>query len=554
MSDAAQDGERKPTKYIFITGGVVSSLGKGLTAAAIGWILERLGFTVSMQKLDPYINVDPGTMSPFQHGEVYVTDDGTEADLDLGHYERFTHATIDEHSNYTTGKIYRSVIRKERRGKYLGSTVQVIPHITDEIKDAIRAGSSRGEDVAITEIGGTIGDIESLPFCEAIRQFSLEVGPRDCVFIHLTLLPFLRASGELKTKPTQQSVGKLREIGIQPHILVCRTEKPMTDEMRGKISLFCNVRKEAVIEERDVDFSIYEVPVDLLKAGIHHQLLAHLDLEPRRELVVDDWYELLETVRSPKRSCEIAVVGKYIELHDAYKSIYESLNHAGITHSCKVRLRKVSAEQVGERGGPALLEGVDGILVPGGFGERGFLGKVEAIRYAREQRIPFFGICYGMQAAIVEYARHVCGLADATTSEFDDQAEHQVVDLMEEQKRISDLGGTMRLGAFACRLVEGTLSHQAYGARDIAERHRHRYEYNNRYRDMFVEHGLRVAGINEHLDLVEIVELPRDVHPWFVGVQFHPEFKTKPQTPHPLFRDFIGAAVRHRERAGGSGV
>ena len=536
------------TKYIFITGGVVSSLGKGLTAAATGWILERLGFRVSMQKLDPYINVDPGTMSPFQHGEVYVTDDGTEADLDLGHYERFTHATIDKHSNYTTGKIYREVIQKERRGDYLGSTVQVIPHITDEIKAAIRRGASSQPDVAITEIGGTVGDIESLPFLEAIRQFSLEQCPQDCVFIHLTLLPFLRASGELKTKPTQQSVGKLREIGIQPQILVCRTEKPMSPEMPAKIALFCNVRKEAVIEERDVDFSIYEVPVDLIKAGLQNQILEKLALTPRRELVLDDWFQLLETVKHPEHTVEIAVAGKYIELHDAYKSIYESLTHAGIANKAKIRLRKVAAEQVADQGPEALLAGVDGVLVPGGFGERGFEGKIATIRWARENKVPFLGICYGMQAAVVDYARHMCGIEKATTAEYAPHAEHRVIDMMEEQKTITQLGGTMRLGAFACHLAPGTISHEAYGQDLISERHRHRFEFNNRYRSQLAEAGLVIAGVNEKHDLVEIVELPRDVHPWFVGVQYHPEFKTKPQTPHPLFRGFVAAAVERQRK------
>jgi CTP synthase len=535
------------TKHIFITGGVVSSLGKGLTAAAIGWLLERMGLTVSMQKLDPYINVDPGTMSPFQHGEVYVTDDGTEADLDLGHYERFTHAQIDRNSNFTTGKIYRSVIQKERRGDYLGSTVQVIPHITDEIKAAIRLGASSAPDVAITEIGGTIGDIESLPFCEAIRQFSLEVGPKDCIFIHLTLLPFLRASGEMKTKPTQQSVGKLREIGIQPDILICRTEKPMTEEMAAKISLFCNVRKEAVIEERDVDFSIYEVPVNLIKAGLHDRILEQLDLTPRRELEVSDWYDLLETVKAPKHTIEIAVAGKYIELHDAYKSIYESLHHAGIAHAAKIRLRKVAAEQVATEGAEKLLAGVDGILVPGGFGERGFEGKIATIRYAREQGIPFLGICYGMQAAVVDFARQVCGIDGATTAEYAPESPHQVINLMEEQKKVSDLGGTMRLGAFDCTLTEGSISRACYGTEQISERHRHRFEFNNAYREQLTEYGLVVAGVNQKLDLVEIVELPQDRHPWFVGVQFHPEYKTRPQEPHPLFRGFVGAALARRK-------
>lgn len=536
------------TKFIFVTGGVVSSLGKGLTSAAIGWLLERHGLTVSVQKLDPYINVDPGTMSPFQHGEVYVTDDGTEADLDLGHYERFTHAEITKDSNYTTGKIYRSVIRKERRGDYLGSTVQVIPHITDEIKAAIRRGASANPDVAITEIGGTIGDIESLPFVEAIRQFSLEVGPHDSMFIHLTLLPFLRASGEMKTKPTQQSVGKLREIGIQPHVLICRTEQPMTDEMAKKISLFCNVRAENVIEERDVDHTIYEVPIMLLQKGLDRQILSHLELHPRQQVDLTDWNELLEAVIHPTCTVEIAVVGKYIELHDAYKSIYESLSHAGIAHKCKVRLRKVSAEQVADEGPDGLLDGVDGILVPGGFGERGFEGKIATIHHARTRGVPFLGICYGMQAAVVEYARHEAGIPDATTAEYTNDAEHPVISLMEEQKSIHELGGTMRLGAFDCALRPGTHSAEAYGLQKISERHRHRFELNNDYRDRLAAAGLTMAGVNEELDLVEIVEAPD--HPWFVGVQFHPEYKTRPLEPHPLFRDFVGAAIRRNQGNG----
>jgi CTP synthase len=534
------------TKYIFVTGGVVSSLGKGLTSASIGWILERHGLRVSMQKLDPYINVDPGTMSPFQHGEVYVTDDGTEADLDLGHYERFTHAVIDKDSNYTTGKIYRAVIQKERRGDYLGHTVQVIPHITDEIKSAIRRGAASNPDVAITEIGGTVGDIESLPFLEAIRQFALEQGPGQCLFIHLTLLPYLRASGELKTKPTQQSVGKLREIGIQPHILICRTEKPMTREMAEKISMFCNVYKDAVFEERDVDFSIYEVPINLMQSGLDRQILQHLGLQPRQQADVRDWQRMLETIKSPRHSVEIAVAGKYIELHDAYKSIYESLQHAGIAHSCRVRVRKVSAETVANDGPDQLLAGADGILVPGGFGERGFEGKIASIRYARSQQIPFFGICYGMQAAVVHYARDVLGIPDATTTEYSPACENPVICMMEEQKAIKDLGGTMRLGSFECRLKPGSISRRAYGADLIHERHRHRFELNNAYRARLEEAGMVMAGVNERLDLVEIIELPD--HPWFVGVQFHPEFKTRPMEPHPLFREFIGAAIERNAR------
>ncbi len=539
------------TKYIFVTGGVVSSLGKGLTSAAVGWILERHGLKVSMQKLDPYINVDPGTMSPFQHGEVYVTDDGTEADLDLGHYERFTHARVNKDSNYTTGKIYKSVIQKERRGDYLGKTVQVIPHITDEIKMAIRAGAapSQGEappDVAITEIGGTVGDIESLPFLEAIRQFSLEHGTNDCMFIHLTLLPFLRASGELKTKPTQQSVGKLREIGIQPHVLICRTEIPMEPDMAKKISLFCNVRPESVIEERDVAFSIYEVPLMLIDAGLDQRILAHLQLEPRSTVQTADWQRLLQVVKNPEHTVEIAVAGKYIELHDAYKSIYESLSHAGIANHCRVRIRKVSAEQVATDGPDVLLAGVDGILVPGGFGERGFEGKIASIRHARAHGIPFFGICYGMQAAVVEYARSELGIRDATTTEYDANATSPLISLMEDQKRTNEKGGTMRLGAFDCALKEGTRSHRAYGASLISERHRHRFELNNEYRERLQQAGLVMAGVNPKLDLVEIVEIPD--HPWFVGVQYHPEFKTRPLQPHPLFRDFVAAAIE-RQRA-----
>ena len=539
------------TKYLFVTGGVVSSLGKGLTSAAIGWILERHGLTVSMQKLDPYINVDPGTMSPFQHGEVYVTDDGTEADLDLGHYERFTHAPVTKDSNYTTGKIYKSVIQKERRGDYLGKTVQVIPHITDEIKMGIRAGAAGKDggpppDVAITEIGGTVGDIESLPFLEAIRQFSLEVGPNDCMFIHLTLLPYLRASGELKTKPTQQSVGKLREIGIQPHVLVCRTEVAMDPDMTRKISLFCNVRPENVIEEKDVDFSIYEVPLMLIESGLDRRILDHFALKPRKAVDTSDWQELLQIVKKPDHEVTIAVVGKYIELHDAYKSIYESLSHAGIANRCEVNVRKISAEQVADDGAAAMLQGVDGILVPGGFGERGFEGKIAAIAYAREHKIPFLGICYGMQAAVVQFARSELGLTDATTTEYDPNAANPVISLMEEQKRTNDKGGTMRLGAFECTLASDTNSHRAYGEETVLERHRHRFELNNDYRDQLAEKGLVMAGRNPKLDLIEVVEIAD--HPWFVGVQYHPEYKTRPLQPHPLFRDFVGAAVA-REKA-----
>ncbi len=535
------------TKHIFVTGGVVSSLGKGLTSAAIGLILERRGFRVSMQKLDPYINVDPGTMSPFQHGEVYVLDDGAETDLDLGHYERFTHAYLTGDANFTTGKIYQAVVRKERRGDYLGATVQVIPHITDAIKEAIEAGVSHEDvDVAITEIGGTVGDIESLPFLEAIRQFALERPPEDCIFVHITLLPYLRFSGEMKTKPTQQSVGKLREIGIQPHVLVCRTEQPMTEKMASKISLFCNVRREAVIEERDVDFSIYQVPTDLVAAGFDRILCEHLKLPTDGDTDLSDWHAMLARIKRIDKSCEIAVVGKYIELHDAYKSIYESLDHAGIANDVKVRLRKVKAEDLIDRG-TAVLEGANGVLVPGGFGERGMDGKIEAIRWARENGVPFFGICLGLQCAVIEFARNVLALEDAHSIEHSPHTQNPVIHLMPSQEGISDMGGTMRLGAYHCRIDPGTLAAQLYGADSISERHRHRYEVNNDYRDRLVAAGMATSGIHPELDLVEIVELPD--HPFFIGVQFHPEFKSKPLQPHPIFKGFVAAAVKNAENS-----
>ncbi|HKX46618.1 MAG TPA: CTP synthase, partial [Planctomycetota bacterium] len=538
------------TKHIFTTGGVVSSLGKGLTSAAIGMLLERRGLKVSMQKLDPYINVDPGTMSPFQHGEVYVTDDGAETDLDLGHYERFTHAKLTKSSNFTTGKIYQSVIRKERRGDYLGRTVQVIPHITDAIKEAIYAGVTEPDvDVAITEIGGTVGDIESLPFLEAIRQFALDHDRKDVLFVHVTLLPYLRAAGELKTKPTQQSVGKLREIGIQPDVLICRTEQPMTEEMARKISLFCNMRREAVIEERDVSFSIYEVPLDLVRAGLDRIIVERLELPASAPLDLSDWEAMLERIRRVERSCEIAIVGKYIELHDAYKSIYEALAHAGIANDCQVRIRKISAEDVLDSG-TGLLEGVHGLLVPGGFGERGLEGKIDAIRWARERRVPFFGICLGMQCAVIEFARNVGGFEGAHTLEHSPHTPHPVIHLMEGQQGVREKGGTMRLGAYECDLAPGSLARQLYGAARISERHRHRFEFNNAYRERLRSLGLSTSGLHPDLDLVEIVELPE--HPFFVGVQYHPEFKSGPLRPHPLFRGFVGAALE-RATAGARG-
>jgi len=539
------------TKHIFVTGGVVSSLGKGLTSAAIGLILERRGLSVSMQKLDPYINVDPGTMSPFQHGEVYVTGDGAETDLDLGHYERFTQAKLTKNSNFTTGKIYQSVIAKERRGDYLGRTVQVIPHITDAIKDAIQAGvGEAGEDggdvdVAITEIGGTVGDIESLPFLEAIRQFAIERPEGDVMFVHITLLPYLRASGEMKTKPTQQSVGKLREIGIQPDVLICRTEEPMTEEMARKISLFCNVRREAVIEERDVDFSIYQVPLMLVDAGLDRIIVNHLHLDPNPTTDLGDWAAMVEDIRKTDRRIEIAIVGKYIELHDAYKSIYESLAHAGIANSTIVKLRKIAAESVLDEG-VSVLEGVDGILIPGGFGERGLEGKIEATCWARENKVPFFGICLGLQCAVIEFARNVCGLEEAHTLEHTPHTPDPVIHLMSSQKGVSDKGGTMRLGAYECRLQPGTMAHRLYGRDVIHERHRHRFEFNNDYRDRFSKAGLIPSGLHPELDLVEIVEQPD--HPFFIGVQFHPEFQSSPLEPHPIFHGFVAACLERSRR------
>ena len=528
------------TKYIFVTGGVVSSLGKGLTSAAIGLLLESHGFTVALQKLDPYLNVDPGTMSPYQHGEVYVTDDGTETDLDLGHYERFTRAKLTRDSNYTTGKIYNEVISKERRGDYLGSTVQVIPHITDEIKRCIGNMDDGEADVIISELGGTVGDIEGQPFLEAIRQFGLEKGRENVMFIHLTLLPYLSASGEVKTKPTQHSVGKLREIGILPDILVCRTEKEMEDDHRRKIALFCNVPVDAVIEERDVDHSIYEVPMVLREQKLDSQILSHLQL-PEGSGDLAEWKEMVDTVCNLTKTTEVTVVGKYIELTDAYKSIYEALTHAGITHNVDVKFRKVSSEAVEKEGVEALLGGSQAILVPGGFGDRGIEGKISAIRYARENSIPFFGICLGMQCACIEFGRNVMGLEGAHSSEFDKDTPHPVIDLMADQNDVTEKGGTMRLGAYPCDLADGTIARRAYGEDLIHERHRHRYEFNNSYRQQFEDAGGVFSGLSPDGNLVEIFELPD--HPWFVSCQFHPEFQSRPVSAHPLFRDFVRASL-----------
>jgi CTP synthase len=536
------------TKHIFVTGGVVSSLGKGLTSGSIGMLLESMGFRVAHQKFDPYINVDPGTMNPFQHGEVYVTADGMEADLDLGHYERFTRSVVDVNSNFTTGKIYSSVIAKERRGDYLGQTVQVIPHITNEIKEAVLRAARPGVDVVITEIGGTVGDIESLPFIEAIRQFGLEAGRENVLFIHLTLIPFLRASHEIKTKPTQQSVGKLREIGIIPDILVCRTERAIPEDARAKIALFCNVPKEAVIEEQDVDFSIYQIPVMLHEQKVDELIVRKLGL-PVRAPDLGPWKEMLEALRNPEREVTIAVVGKYLDLQDAYKSIWESLTHAGIAHRCRVKVRKVPAEEVERKGMEPFMEGVNGILVPGGFGARGIEGKVMAAQYAREHRVPYYGLCLGMQIACIEFARHVAGLDGAHSTEFDEKTPHPVIHLMEGQRGVDGKGGTMRLGSYPCRIEKGSRAFECYGRETADERHRHRFEFNNAYRDLFRRKGMRLSGVWSEGDLVEMVEL--EDHPWFVAVQFHPEFQSKPLAPHPLFRGFVGAALgRSGSRAG----
>jgi CTP synthase len=537
-------GKNAMAKHIFVTGGVVSSLGKGLTCASIGMLLERRGLRVRLQKFDPYINVDPGTMSPYQHGEVYVLDDGAETDLDLGHYERFTHAKLTRDCNYTTGKIYLSVIQKERAGRfYEGKTVQVIPHVTDEIKAAVLCLAGDDVDVVITEIGGTVGDIESLPFLEAIRQMALDIGRENCLYIHLTLVPYLKAAGELKTKPTQHSVGALRQIGIQPDLLICRTEHPIAAEDKQKIALFCNVEPRAVIEERDKQFSIYEVPLSLVDNGLDEILVKRLRLKAE-PLDLSEWVEIVERIKNPKHEVRIAVVGKYMKLRDAYKSVYEALDHAGIANRTRVLVVRVEAEEVSSRGADAFLGGVDGILVPGGFGMRGIEGKIEAVRYARTRRIPYFGICLGMQCGVVEFARSEIGLADANSTEFDTSTEFPVIALMEEQQSVEDRGGTMRLGAYPCVLAPGSLAHKAYRTDRVSERHRHRYELNNNFRKAFHDRGLVATGTSPDGTIVEIMEVLD--HPWFLAVQFHPEFQSKPTEAHPLFRDFIAAALRRR--------
>lgn len=530
-------------KYIFVTGGVISSLGKGIASASIGKILESKGLKVTLMKLDPYINVDPGTMNPFQHGEVYVTEDGAETDLDLGHYERFTKAEMSVFNNATTGQIYNTVISKERRGDYLGKTIQVIPHITDEIKERVRKVSKVfAADIVIVEIGGTVGDIESLPFLEAARQFGLDEGRNNVIYIHLTLIPYLKFADEIKTKPTQHSVGTLREIGIQPDILICRTEKPLAGEIREKISLFCSVRKEAVIEAPDAE-SIYQVPLVFKKQVLDEIILRYFKLSGRPSDLSDWEKNVVGRALHPQHKVTIAVVGKYIALQDAYKSIYESLSHAGIYNDARVEIRKIDSENLeGREDIRGFLSGVKGILVPGGFGYRGIEGKIGATKFARENKIPFLGLCLGMQCAVIEFSRNVCGLRAANSTEFKPKTPHPVIGLLEEQKRLKNLGGTMRLGAYPCRIKSDSLAFKIYGRKTIYERHRHRYEFNNKYKKLIEKNGMVFSGIYPAKNLAEIVELNN--HPFFVAVQFHPEFKSKPDKPHPLFKEFIAAALR----------
>ena len=534
-------------KYIFVTGGVVSSLGKGLTAASLGTLLENRGLKVALQKFDPYLNVDPGTMSPYQHGEVYVLDDGAETDLDLGHYERFTNCQLTRLNNLTSGQVYQRVLNNEREGKYLGKTVQVIPHVTDEIKNRIHVLAEQSKaDIIITEIGGTTGDIEGLPFLEAIREFALEVGYSNAIFVHVTYVPFIKAAGELKTKPTQQSVAKLREIGIAPHIVVCRCEKPLEKEMRQKISLYCNVPYEGVIEEQDVDHSIYEVPLMLQRERMDDLVcnLLRLDVPPAR---MGHWQEIIRKLIAPQHRVRIGVVGKYIELNDAYKSVYEAIIHGGVANDCGVEIEKVDAEEIEKEGADKVLKGLGGILVPGGFGERGVEGKIMAAQYAREKRIPYLGLCLGMQIATIEFARNVLSLKGAHSTEFDRSTPYPVIALLEEQLKIENKGGTMRLGAQPCQLQVGSRAAQLYGAFVINERHRHRYEFNNSFRGQFEEAGFILSGTSPDGKLVELIEL-KD-HPFFLASQFHPEFLSKPNAPHPLFKGFIAAchhAIHHR--------
>lgn len=536
------------TKYIFVTGGVVSSLGKGITAASLGRLLKSRGFKVTVQKFDPYINIDPGTMSPYQHGEVFVTDDGAETDLDLGHYERFIDINLSKSSNVTTGKIYQSVITKERRGDYLGGTVQVIPHITNEIKNRVfRVGNNSNADFVITEIGGTVGDIESLPFLEAIRQVKKDVGKNDVLYIHVTLVPYIGGAGELKTKPTQHSVKELRSIGITPDILVCRSERPMSEDMIAKLAMFCDVDKEAVIQNLTTK-SIYQVPMLLEKQHLDEIVLKKLDM-PDRPKDMAAWHDMVARILKPyERKVTIAVVGKYVELQDAYISITESLKHAAVQNETEIDIRWINAEKIEDDTADftEIFKGVDGILVPGGFGDRGIEGKIASVQYAREHKIPFFGICLGMQCAVIEFARHCCGIAGADSSEFRSDVP-AVIDLIPDQVDVEEKGGTMRLGLYPCKVYPGTLTEKAYGEALIYERHRHRYEFNNEYREQLTEAGLVLGGTSPDGRLVEIVELPETEHPWFLGCQFHPEFKSRPTHAHPLFRDFIAAALKNQK-------
>ena len=531
------------TKFVFVTGGVVSGLGKGITAASLGRLLKARGKKVILQKMDPYINVDPGTMSPYQHGEVFVTDDGAETDLDIGHYERFTNENMSAYSNITTGKVYWSVLNKERQGDYLGTTVQVIPHITNEIKNRVYTlAKDHACDVLITEIGGTVGDIESQPFLESCRQIQAEVGKENCLFIHVTLLPFISGSDELKSKPTQHSVKELRAVGIQPDILVCRTEMDIPDDIKGKLSLFCNVASDCVIQNSTAE-TLYEVPLLLEKEGLGHVVCRHFGFDDTPDL--SNWEALIQTIKSVERKVRIAIVGKYVELHDAYLSVAEALRHAGYVSKAEVEIGWVQSEDITDANAAVLLGEYDGILVPGGFGDRGIEGKISAIRYARENDVPYFGICLGMQLAVIEFARNVCGLTGAFSTEFDANTPYPVIDIMAEQKEIDKLGGTMRLGSYPCQLKEGTKAHSAYGVSDINERHRHRFEVNNEYRQCLESKGMTISGLSPNQMLCEIVELSDKK--WFVGCQFHPEFKSRPNKVHPLFRDFVAAALQKED-------
>ena len=540
----------KQVKYIFVTGGVVSSLGKGIASASLGLLLKSRGLKVNLQKFDPYINVDPGTMNPFQHGEVFVLDDGAETDLDLGHYERFIDERLSRDNNLTSGQIYEAVINKERKGDYLGGTVQVIPHITNEIKDRIKKISKTdGEvDVVITEIGGTVGDIEGLPFLESIRQMGLEYGSKNTLYIHLTLVPYIESAGEVKTKPTQHSVKELREIGIQPSIILCRTSLPLTKAIKDKIGLFCNVPSESVIQAIDVE-SIYEVPLLFHKEGLDDLVVEHLDLKCDK-LKVKDWEKIVEKIKNPKYYTRIGICGKYTYLKDAYKSIIEAFTHAGVENDSRVELKWIDSEELEEENVEKTLNDIDGLLIPGGFGERGIKGKIEAIKFVRENKIPFLGICLGMQCAVIEFARNVCQLEKAHSFEFDPETPYPVIHLMPDQENITKMGGTMRLGAYPCELEKGSLSHKAYGKLEISERHRHRYEFNNEFRDTLTQAGLKLTGLSPDKRLVEIVELSSQKpagHPWFVAVQFHPELKSRPTRAHPLFRDLVKAALQYRK-------